>query len=256
MGVAGGEVIVTALTHRGAVRSANEDAVVMGALTVAGANMTSPVRCILPISEPVILAVADGIGGQAAGEIASEHAVHRLAETGPHLDGPTKIAQLLSNIDEEIKDHAQQHTEFSGMGTTVAGLLLKDDRNYWFNVGDSRTYRLEEQPRQRLIQLSEDDAPVLPPSEDGRPVTTNFITQSLGGSSGGGMEPHVDVDEVPDPSTWLMCSDGLSDLVLPDEMERILAEAGSDEAAVHALWQAAMEAGGKDNISILLARRS
>ena len=187
MGVAGGEVIVTALTHRGAVRSANEDAVVMGALTVAGANMTSPVRCVLPISEPVILAVADGIGGQAAGEIASEHAVHRLAETGPRLDGPTKIAQLLSNIDEEIKDHAQQHTEFSGMGTTVAGLLLKDDRNYWFNVGDSRTYRLD---GQRLIQLSEDDAPVLPPSEDGRPVTTNFITQSLGGSSGGGMEPH------------------------------------------------------------------
>src|SRR5699024_12637857 len=85
MGVAGGEVIVTALTHRGAVRSANEDAVVMGALTVAGANMTSPVRCILPISEPVILAVADGIGGQAAGELASEHSVHRLAETWQHL---------------------------------------------------------------------------------------------------------------------------------------------------------------------------
>src|SRR5699024_808197 len=80
MGVAGGEVIVTALTHRGAVRPANEDAVVMGALTVAGANMTSPVRCVLPVGEPVILAVADGIGGQAAGEIASEHAVHRMAE--------------------------------------------------------------------------------------------------------------------------------------------------------------------------------
>lgn len=253
MGVAGGEVIVTALTHRGAIRPANEDAVVMGALTVASANMTSPVRCILPISEPVILAVADGIGGQAAGEIASEHAVHRLAETGPRLDGPEKIAQLLSNIDEEIKDHAQQHTEFSGMGTTVAGLLLKDDQNYWFNVGDSRTYRLE---RQRLIQLSEDDSPALPPSEDGRPVTTNFITQSLGGSSGGSMVPHVGTDEASDPSTWLMCSDGLSDLVMTEEMERILAEAGSDEAAVHALWQAAMEAGGKDNISILLARRA
>src|SRR5699024_5319579 len=128
MGVAGGEVIVTALTHRGAVRSANEDAVVMGALTVAGANMTSPVRCVLPISEPVILAVADGIGGQAAGEIASEHAVHRLAETGPRLDGPTKIAQLLSNIDEEIKDHAQQHTELSGLGTEAAALRPRDGR--------------------------------------------------------------------------------------------------------------------------------
>lgn len=252
MGVAGGEVIVTALTHRGAIRPANEDAVVMGALTVASANMTSPVRCVLPVSEPVILAVADGIGGQAAGEIASEHAVHRMAEMGPRLNGPEEIAQLLSNIDEEIKDHALQHTEFSGMGTTVAGVLLNSDGNFWFNVGDSRTYRLE---GRRLRQLSEDDSPALPPSEDGRPVTTNFITQSLGGSSGGSMVPHVGRDDSADPSAWLMCSDGLSDLVLPEDMERMIAEAGSDEAAVHALWQAAMEAGGKDNISILLARR-
>lgn len=252
MGVAGGEVIVTALTHRGAVRPANEDAVVMGALTVAGANMTSPVRCVLPVGEPVILAVADGIGGQAAGEIASEHAVHRMAEVGARLEGPDHIAQILGNIDEEIKDHAKQHTEFSGMGTTVAGVLLNGDGNFWFNVGDSRTYRIE---GGRLRQLSEDDSPALPPSGDGRPVTTNFITQSLGGSSGGTMVPHVGRDEDPDPSTWLMCSDGLSDLVSIDEMERMMAEAGSDEAAVHALWQAAMEGGGKDNISIMLARR-
>jgi len=252
MGVAGGEVIVTALTHRGAVRPANEDAVVMGALTVAGANMTSPVRCVLPVGEPVILAVADGIGGQAAGEIASEHAVHRMAEVGARLEGPDHIAQILGNIDEEIKDHAKQHTEFSGMGTTVAGVLLNGDGNFWFNVGDSRTYRVE---GGRLRQLSEDDSPALPPSGDGRPATTNFITQSLGGSSGGTMSPHVGRDEAPDPSTWLMCSDGLSDLVSTDEMERMMAEAGSDEAAVHALWQAAMEGGGKDNISIMLARR-
>lgn len=252
MGVAGGEVIVTALTHRGAVRPANEDAVVMGALTVAGANMTSPVRCVLPVGEPVILAVADGIGGQAAGEIASEHAVHRMAEVGARLEGPDHIAQILGNIDEEIKDHAKQHTEFSGMGTTVAGVLLNGDGNFWFNVGDSRTYRVE---GGRLRQLSEDDSPALPPSGDGRPITTNFITQSLGGSSGGTMIPHVGRDEAPDPSNWLMCSDGLSDLVSTDEMERMMAEAGSDEAAVHALWQAAMEGGGKDNISIMLARR-
>lgn len=252
MGVAGGEVIVTALTHRGAVRPVNEDAVVMGALTVAGANMTSPVRCVLPVGEPVVLAVADGIGGQAAGEIASEHAVHRMAEVGTRLEGPDHIAQILGNIDEEIKDHAKQHTEFSGMGTTVAGVLLKGDANFWFNVGDSRTYRFE---GGRLRQLSEDDSPALPPSGDGRPVTTNFITQSLGGSSGGTMVPHVGRDEAPDPSTWLMCSDGLSDLVSTDEMERMVADSGSDEAAVHALWQAAMEGGGKDNISIMLVRR-
>ncbi|WP_046470010.1 PP2C family protein-serine/threonine phosphatase [Allosalinactinospora lopnorensis] len=253
MGVAGGEVTVTALTHRGAVRPANEDAVVMGALTVASANMTMPVRSVLALSEPVILAVADGLGGHAAGEIASEHAVHRMAEMSPRLTSPDDVDILLKNIDEEIKDHATQHAEFSGMGTTVAGVLLVPDANFWFNVGDSRTYRIE---GSRLRQLSEDDSPPLPPSEDGKPVTTNFITQSLGGSGNTAMTPHVGRDPEPDPSAWLMCSDGLSDLVPVEEMERILAEAGSDEAAVHALWQAAMEGGGRDNVSIMLARRA
>ncbi|WP_026128489.1 PP2C family protein-serine/threonine phosphatase [Nocardiopsis halophila] len=252
MGVAGGEVTVTALTHRGAVRPANEDAVVMGALTVASANMNVPVRCVLSLTEPVVLAVADGLGGHAAGEIASEHAVHRMAEMSPRMTGPDDVAMLLKNIDEEIKDHATQHAEFSGMGTTVAGMLLNTDGNFWFNVGDSRTYRLE---GNRLRQLSQDDSPPLPPSEDGKPVTTNFITQSLGGSGSTAMVPHVDRDAEPDPSAWLMCSDGLSDLVAQDEMERIIAEASDDEGAVHALWRAAMDASGRDNISILLARR-
>ncbi|ASU82338.1 serine/threonine-protein phosphatase [Nocardiopsis gilva YIM 90087] len=252
MGVVGGEVAVTALTHRGAVRPANEDAVVVGALTVASANMTLPARCVLPLGEPVIAAVADGLGGHAAGEIASEHAVHRMAEMGPRLAGPDDLDILLKNIDEEIQEHATQHTEFSGMGTTVAGVLLNTDGNFWFNVGDSRTYRLE---GTRLRQISQDDSPPLPPSEDGKPVSTNFITQSLGGSGASAMTPHVGRDGDAGPGAWLMCSDGLSDLVAHDDMERIIAEAGSDEAAVHGLWQAAMEASGRDNISILLARR-
>lgn len=253
MGVDGRAVTVTALTHRGAVRPANEDAVVLGALTVAGADMEAPVRCDLPLTGPIVLAVADGLGGHAAGEIASEHAVHRMAESNHQLNGPDDVDTLLRHIDDEIKEHALQHAEFSGMGTTVAGMLLTADGNYWFNVGDSRTYRIE---GSRLRQLSQDDSPALPPSEDGKPVTTNFITQSLGGSGSTAMTPHVGTDHEPGPGAWLMCSDGLSDLVAPDEMERILAESTGDDAAVHTLWKAAMEAGGRDNISILLLRRS
>ncbi|MFC7326528.1 PP2C family protein-serine/threonine phosphatase [Marinactinospora rubrisoli] len=253
MGVDGGAVSVTALTHRGAVRQANEDAVVLGALTVAGADMNAPARCVLPVTDPVVVAVADGLGGHAAGEIASEHAVHRMAESGPQLTGPDSIDLLLKHIDEEIKEHAGQHAEFSGMGTTVAGVLLTADGNFWFNVGDSRTYRLQDG---RLIQLSEDDSPALPPSEDGKPVTTNFITQSLGGSGASAMVPHVGRDPEPGPGAWLMCSDGLSDLVTLEEMERIIAAADSDESAVQELWRAAMDASGRDNISVLLVRRS
>lgn len=252
MGFEGGAVAVTALTHRGAVRPSNEDALVMGALTVAGASMTAPARCTLPVHTPLVLAVADGLGGHAAGEIASEHAVHRMAESGAQLKGPEEVATLLKLIDGEIRDHAQQNAEFSGMGTTVAGLLVTGDAVYWFNVGDSRTYRIR---GSRLEQLSHDDSPPLPPSEDGRPVTTNFITQSLGGSSSATMDPHVGTDSDPGAEGWLMCSDGLSDLVSQEEMQEIMATAEDDDAAVHTMWQAAMAVSGRDNISIMLARR-
>ncbi|MDS1269902.1 protein phosphatase 2C domain-containing protein [Lipingzhangella sp. LS1_29] len=251
MGVDSGTVTVTALTHRGAVRQVNEDALVMGALTVAGGSMNAPARCLLPVQEPLVLAVADGLGGHAAGEIASEHAVHRMAESGPQLIGPDAMTTLLTHIDDEIREHSVQNEEFSGMGTTVAGLLLTEEGIYWFNVGDSRTYRIRDL---RLEQLSEDDSPPTVPGEDGRPTSTNFITQSLGGSSSTPMQPHVGQDREATAEGWLMCSDGLSDLVSNEEMEQILAAAVSDEAAVRELWQAAMKVSGRDNISILLAR--
>lgn len=253
MGFAGGAVAVTALTHSGAVRQANEDALVMGSLTVAGASMPAPARCVLPVHTPLVLAVADGLGGHAAGEIAAEHAVHRMAESGAQLKGPQEITTLLQHIDDEIREHAQQNAEFSGMGTTVAGLLLTGEGVFWFNVGDSRTYRIRDS---RLEQLSADDSPPLPPSEDGRPVSTNFITQSLGGSANTAMDPHVGTDTGPGSQGWLLCSDGLSDLVAQEEMEQIIGTAESDESAVHNLWQAAMTASGRDNISILLVRRA
>ncbi|WP_394356393.1 PP2C family protein-serine/threonine phosphatase [Spiractinospora alimapuensis] len=252
MGVEAETVTVTALTHRGAVRKSNQDAIVMGTLTVACADMLSPARCVLPVREPLILAVADGLGGHAAGEVASEHAVRRMAETGAQISDPELVGQLLKQVDSEIRDHAEQIQEFYGMGTTVAGILCTADTNYWFNVGDSRAYRVR---GSRLEQLSMDDSPPLPPSEDGRPATTNFITQSLGGSGASAMEPHVGTDEATDADGWLVCSDGLSDLVSPDEMEQLLAAASSDEAAVRTLWQAAMDGSGRDNISILLIRR-
>lgn len=251
MGVDSGTVTVTALTHRGAVRQVNEDALVMGALTVAGGSMNAPARCLLPVQEPLVLAVADGLGGHAAGEIASEHAVHRMAESGFQLVGPEPMRTLLQHIDEEIREHSVQNEEFSGMGTTVAGLLLTEEGIYWFNVGDSRTYRIR---NSHLEQLSDDDSPPTVPGEDGRPTSTNFITQSLGGSSSTQMQPHVGQDHESGAEGWLMCSDGLSDLVTDDEMNQILAGADSDEAVVRDLWQAAMKASGRDNISIVLVR--
>lgn len=233
------EVTVTALTHRGAVRAENEDAIVAGPI-VACSSMTHPAICTLPTNEPVVVAVADGIGGQVAGDIASEHVSRRLAEVGPRLRSLEHVRDLLHALDEEVQDHAAQHAEFAGMGTTIAGVVISPVGNLWFNVGDSRVYRVD---GTRLVQVTEDDSP---PGG-----SSSFITQSLGGRFSGVITPHLGHEA---GTAWLLCTDGLTDLVPVEEIEKVLAGAGSDEAAVYALWQAAMGAGGKDNITVALAR--
>jgi serine/threonine protein phosphatase PrpC len=130
------------------------------------------------------------------------------------------------------------------MGTTVVGLLLSATRAVWFNVGDSRIYRHR---GGRLEQLSVDDVPSGPRS--------GLITQTLGGSPGFlPMAPHIGEEDLVLPSRWLLCSDGLTDMLGDAEIERALA--ASDEDALRALFTAAMQAGGADNISIVLVSAS
>ena len=127
-----------------------------------------------------------------------------------------------------------------GMGTTVAGLMLAPGRAVWFNVGDSRLYRCRDG---RIEQLSVDDVPPGPRS--------GLITQTLGGAPVFvPIAPHIGGQELMLPSRFLLCSDGLTDMLPDDEIERALAE--SDEDAVRALFAAAMQAGGVDNISVIV----
>jgi serine/threonine protein phosphatase PrpC len=130
------------------------------------------------------------------------------------------------------------------MGTTVAGLLLTANRAVWFNVGDSRVYG---QRAKRFELLSIDDVPPGPRS--------GVITQTLGGfCTFVPIEPHMGTEELVLPSRWLVCSDGLTDMVDDRDIERALA--ASDEEAVCTLFDLAMRAGGADNVSIIVVRAS
>ncbi len=127
-----------------------------------------------------------------------------------------------------------------GMGTTAVGLLLAADRAIWFNIGDSRLYR---QRGTRLEQLSTDDVPPGPRS--------GIITQTLGGArSFMPIAPHLGGEHLHIPSRWLLCSDGLTDMVDESELEQAIAL--SDEEALGAMFTQAMAAGGADNVSIIL----
>jgi serine/threonine protein phosphatase PrpC len=226
---------VTAMTHRGAVRENNEDALVVGPLTACGVSHVDPVVCEIPFSSPVLVAVADGMGGHAAGEVASAHAVRSLASTAPQT--PADLEETLKRIDRELLAMAEADTTIAGLGTTIAGVLLTAEGNLHFGVGDSRLYAGS---GGYLAQISVDDR-----------GAGGGLTNCLGGRADGS-PLRVAVEPLTAADRLLLCSDGLSDLTDLETMERLLNESDDPTRAVKSLWAAAMNASGRDNITIAL----
>jgi len=231
---------VTAFTHQGRVRDGNEDSITVAGW-VSDVAMSGLRRSRHELTEPVLCAVADGMGGHAAGEIASRYAIKRLAAEPFAGSEASAVAGVLAAINAELYQTMAADRSFRGMGTTVAGLLLSAARVLWFNVGDSRVYRYRDGS---LQQLSTDH---VPPG-----ARSSVITQSLGGALAfTAIEPDIGADDLAVPSRWLVCSDGLTDMVGDADITRCLE--GHDEEAARKLFEAAMVAGGVDNISIILA---
>jgi len=232
------QIEVNAFTHQGWARENNEDSITVDGW-VSDVAMTGPRRSRHELTAPFLVAVADGMGGHAAGEVAIRYAIKRLAAES-FAGGEEDIAATLAAINAELYQAMAEELSWRGMGTTEVGLLLTPDRAIWFNLGDSRLYRHR---GGRLEQLSTDDVP--PGARSGA------LTQSLGGGPAfTAIAPHIAGEDLPVPSRWLLCSDGLSDMLGDDAIERALAV--DDEEAVRQLFLQAMEAGGDDNISIIL----
>lgn len=241
---------LTGLTHLGAQRPGNEDCIVLAG-RVAAESDERPVSRDIEADAPVVAAVADGMGGHAAGEVASGHVAARLAEAAGEITDAEAAAALLRRLNAELYEQMEAEAGQRGMGTTVAGLVLGGARVIVFNVGDSRVYRLR---AGRIEQLSTDDTPG-PKLDDGRTaaVTTPMVTQALGGSAGyDEIVPHVLEEPLEPGARYLACTDGLTDLVGVDEIVRLIGE--DDAEAATALFRAAMERGGRDNISLVLVR--
>ena len=238
----------TALTHQGAVRPANEDTIAIGD-RVMSEPMAAPASFELEVAAPLICLVADGMGGHAAGEVASRVVAARLAEQASRVEGEAALAKLLAEANAELFELMRARPALAGMGTTVAGVVLGPAGSLVFNVGDSRVYRIE---AGALEQLSTDDTPG-PKLADGRTaaMTSHLITQTLGGAyQATAIAPHLLAVPPAARERYLICSDGLSDLV-----PRAALEAGlgaDDGASVQALFEAAMNAGGLDNVSIVM----
>lgn len=222
-----------AATHVGRVRQVNEDSYLVS---------------------PPLYAVADGMGGHGAGDVASALAVDILAS---HARRPLTAGAVLAALDE-ANEAIIRDDRGAGMGTTVTGLALLDTaagiRLMAFNVGDSRVYRLA---GGRLSQVTEDHSEVAElvrlgaiTREQARThPRRNVITRALGGFPG--LQPDHWLLPAAAGDRYLICSDGLHG-ELPDDALAALLAAGRPQQAAETLVAAANEAGGRDNVTAIV----
>jgi len=210
---------------------------------------------------PRLVAVADGMGGHAAGEVASKVAIDLLAGlvgvlSDDDLDVDSREDLLLSatdQIDKELSRRSGENPEFSGMGTTLTALYLNGDDVELLHVGDSRCYLIK---KNKVELLSHDhtvmqellDQGRLSPDEVFNHPQRALLTQVLMGDSG--IHPMLLVREVKKGDRFLLCSDGLSSILSESEINEILKKKGD---LVSELLAAVKEAGAPDNVTIILS---
>ena len=209
------------------------------------------------VFQPPLFAIADGMGGARAGEVASALAAGALNDAGVDRGGTERVIELIQEANRRVHERALVDAETTGMGTTITVALVEPDGTVTFgHVGDSRAYVLRDD---RLEQLTDDHSLVAELVRRGELSAEaaevhpqkSVITRALG------TDPDVDVDafavdgEAGD--VYLICSDGLSDMVDGDEIESIMREYREDlDEAARRLIQAANRAGGDDNITAIL----
>ena len=247
------------LTHRGLVRSSNEDCVALDSW-MTQRDMAAPIGVETLLDGVFLCLVTDGMGGHQAGEVASLTAARAMEKQARQIADTVALEATLAETNKAIFSAMAENRALVGMGTTVAGVLLRDAEAFVFNVGDSRVYQ---QTGGDLRLLSVDDtlagATISPRERTG--LRSHALTQCLGGQSGfvpiephtrlvaltGGSEP-ADIHRL---TRFLVCSDGLTDMLDQSGIEACLE--GDPRASVASLANAALNAGGRDNLSIIVA---
>lgn len=188
-----------------------------------------------PIQAPWVL-LADGMGGHAHGEVASELAVELLGEMLPTLCSGPRLQNAISAVHRRLHELMLLHEDLEGMGTTIVGLISSADGMIGFNVGDSRLYHWSAGV---LRRVSIDDS------------EGHILTQCLGGFEASPPVAHVFEWTPTTGERLLLCSDGLTDLVADRTIQETLERNDADPA--DALVEAALAAGGYDNVSVVVA---
>jgi len=253
-------VSVWAQTDVGMQRAGNEDSFLVMDLSSGNSGVGTATSSHQLGHRGSLLVVSDGMGGAAAGEIASEMAVATLRELLAADSGEAEVSDRLRRATEaandRIWDHAKNNPELSGMGATVTAALVVEHAAYIAQVGDSRAYlvrgeRIKQLTKdQSLAQMLVDFGAIKP--EQINSVPQNVIMQALG------TQPDVKVDmtavQLKANDCLLICSDGLSNKVSPEEMINALKQSSDLSETCRKLVERANERGGEDNITVVVAR--
>lgn len=216
--------------------------------------------------------LADGMGGHKGGEVASYIAVTRVLEgtrgcltsvAGSKIEVPPRfyghlLADQVARANAVICSAGRDHARYEGMGTTLVGALFRRHSVFLVNIGDSRIYRLREGD---LTQVTTDHSVVQAEIESGlmseaearRSAHRHLVTRALGISDN--ESPDLDIVDAAPGDIYLLCSDGLSDMLSDDEIAiGLLDHAANLQARADSLVDRANNAGGKDNVSVVLVR--
>ncbi|MGW4364909.1 PP2C family protein-serine/threonine phosphatase [Nocardia takedensis] len=225
-----------ARSDRGLVRGNNEDSVYAGAR---------------------LLALADGMGGHAAGEVASQLMIAALA----HLDDDEPGDDLLGKLDSAtregnaaIADQVEEEPELDGMGTTLTAILFAGKKLGLVHIGDSRAYLLR---GGELAQITRDDTFVQSLVDEGRITPEQAHTHPqrsliMRALTGNEIDPTLIMREARAGDRYLLCSDGLSDVVSDETIANTMREGTTDECADR-LIELALRSGGPDNVTVVVA---
>lgn len=203
-----------------------------------------------------VIALADGIGGHRAGAYASREVLTAL--DGAKKFSKAEIGELLQDTNRRLHEVGREKPDFQGTGTAVVGIVSGPDGLFGFNVGDARLYR---QQGGKLIQVSRDDSVeqllihegLLEATEGVRSNYMHALTQSVGGSAEYHLiDPHFYPLPVKGGGRLLLCTDGLTDMLSTKRIESLIVSQLKPVAAVQTLFSTAMEAGGRDNITIAI----
>ena len=249
--------------------------------SLPSASLTDPGRvrdhnedCIESRPEIGLYVLADGMGGYNAGEVASGMAtsliadgvqeawnlrnVEKLERDAAKKLAETTLAEHIARANAAIFNTSQNNPECAGMGTTLVVCLFYDDFLAVAHIGDSRLYRLrgesmEQVTRDHSLLQEQLDSGLITPEEAKLSQNKNLVTRALGIDPT--VEPEIHVYETQQDDTYLLCSDGLSDMVEDEEIRLTLITLKTNpNLTVQQLVQAANDNGGRDNISAMLIR--